>query len=198
MENRMSIKRKGFTLTVFEDDIEDPREYYKDTNMSKMICFHRKYQLGDKHNFKTPSEFNEWYNKNKDKVACIMPLYLLDHSGLTMSVHDFHDPWDSGQVGYAYILKETLREHNMADDIGSYDTCRALIETEVEEYDRWLRGVPQYYAFDITDQDDELIECMGVFEFTTLKEMIGEMKERSEHKYDFLFDAMLKQNESYM
>ena len=33
MENRMSIKRKGLTLTVFEDDIEDPREYYKDTNM---------------------------------------------------------------------------------------------------------------------------------------------------------------------
>ena len=39
---------------------------------------------------------------------------------------------------------------------------------------------------------------MGVFEFTTLKEMIGEMKERSEHSYDFLFDSLLKQEENYM
>ena len=74
----------------------------------------------------------------------------------------------------------------------------SLIETEVEEYDRWLRGIPQYYAFDITDQNDELIECMGVFEFTTLKEMIGKMKERSEHSYDFLFDTLLKQEENYL
>ena len=198
MENRMSIKRKGLTLTVFEDDIEDPREYYKDTNMSKMICFHRRYQLGDKHNFKTPSEFNEWYNKNKDKVACIMPLYLLDHSGLAISIHDFKDPWDSGQVGYVYILKETLKEHGMADDIGSYDVCRTMIETEVDEYDNWLRGIPQYYAFNITDQNDEPIECMGVFEFTSFKDMISEMKDRSEHKFDFLFNALLKEQESYL
>ena len=127
-----------------------------------------------------------------------MPLYLLDHSGLAISIHDFKDPWDSGQVGYVYILKETLKEHGMADDIGSYDVCRTMIETEVDEYDNWLRGIPQYYAFDITDQNDELIECMGVFEFTTLKEMIGEMKERSEHSYDFLFDTLLKQEENYL
>ena len=198
MKNKMKIKRKELTLTIFEDTYEDPREYDKDTNMAKMICFHRKYQLGDDHNFANPQEFNDWYKKNKDKVACIMPLYLLDHSGLMMSVHDFHDPWDSGQVGYAYILKETLRKDNISDDIGSYDFCRTLIESEVEEYNKWLCGFPQYYSFEITDKDDVFVDSMGIFEFTTLKEMLGEMKERSEHKYDFLFDAMLKQNESYM
>lgn len=198
MENRMSIKRKGLTLTVFEDDVEDPREYYKDTNVTNMVCFHRRYQLGDEHNFKTPSDFNEWYKENKDKVACIMPLYLLDHSGLAISTHDFMDPWDSGQVGYIYILKDTLKKHNMADDIGSYDVCRTMIETEVEEYDRWLRGIPQYYAFNITDQNDEPIECMGVFEFTSFEDMISEMKDRSEHKFDFLFNALLKEQESYL
>lgn len=198
MENRMSIKRKGLTLTVFEDDVEDPREYYKDTNVTNMVCFHGRYKLGDEHNFANPNQFDEWYKKNKDKVACIMPLYLLDHSGLAISIHDFKDPWDSGQVGYIYILKETLKKHNMADDIGSYDVCRTMIETEVEEYDRWLRGIPQYYAFNITDQNDEPIECMGVFEFTSFEDMISEMKDRSEHKFDFLFNALLKEQESYL
>ena len=39
---------------------------------------------------------------------------------------------------------------------------------------------------------------MGVFELTSMKEMFDEMKERSEHKYDFLFDEMLKKQENYM
>ena len=95
-------------------------------------------------------------------------------------------------------MKETLRQHNMAEDIGSYDVCRTMIETEVEEYDNWLSGCPQYYGFEITDENDENIECMGVFELTSMKEMFDEMKERSEHKYDFLFDEMLKKQENYM
>ena len=49
----MEIKRKGLTLRIFEDDIEDPREYYKDTNVTTMVCFHRRYSLGDKHDFKS-------------------------------------------------------------------------------------------------------------------------------------------------
>ena len=81
-------------------------EYYKDTNVTNMVCFHGRYKLGDEHNFANPNQFDEWYKKNKDKVACIMPLYLLDHSGLAISIHDFKDPWDSGQVGYVYILKD--------------------------------------------------------------------------------------------
>ena len=47
-------------------------------------------------------------------------------------------------------------------------------------------------------RNDENIECMGVFELTSMKEMFDEMKERSEHKYDFLFDEMLKKQENYM
>lgn len=196
MGNKMSTKRKGLTLTVFEDTYEDPREYYKDTNMSKMICFHKKYELGDEHNFKTPSEFIKWYKENKDKVAYIMPLYLLDHSILSISTEDFHNPWDSGQVGYVYILKDTLKQHNMAGC--GYKECMDMIETEVEEYDKWLCGYPQYFSFEITDEDDMPIESMGIFELTSLKEMLGEMKDRSEHKFDFLFNALLKEQESYL
>ena len=38
----------------------------------------------------------------KSKVA-ILPLYLYDHSGLTMSTNDFGDRWDSGCVGFIYM-----------------------------------------------------------------------------------------------
>lgn len=36
----------------------------------------------------------------------VMPLYLLDHSGLAMQTTSFHDPWDSGQVGWVYEFIE--------------------------------------------------------------------------------------------
>ena len=42
------------------------------------------------------------------------------------------------------------------------------------------------------------IESMGIFELTSLKKMLGEMKDRSEHKFDFLFNALLKEQESYL
>ena len=52
----------------------------------------------------------------KDKVA-ILPLYLYDHSGLTMSTNDFGDRWDSGCVGFIYMDKDTaMREIGMAGD----------------------------------------------------------------------------------
>ncbi len=46
-----------------------------------------------------------------DQLA-ILPLYLYDHSGLAMSTGSFigrahHAEWDSGQVGYVYMTKET-------------------------------------------------------------------------------------------
>lgn len=52
----------------------------------------------------------------EDKVA-ILPLYLYDHSGLTMSTSDFGDRWDSGCVGFIYMDKDTaMKELGMAGD----------------------------------------------------------------------------------
>lgn len=36
----------------------------------------------------------------------VLPLYLYDHSGITMNTTGFSCPWDSGQVGWIYASKE--------------------------------------------------------------------------------------------
>lgn len=38
-----------------EDDCESPRDGFE-CNLSKMICWHRKYRLGDKHNYDSPQD----------------------------------------------------------------------------------------------------------------------------------------------
>ena len=44
-----------------------------------------------------------------EKVAIIKPLYLYEHSGMTVSLKPFGDPWDSGQVGWCFVTYEKLR-----------------------------------------------------------------------------------------
>ncbi len=76
-------------LEVFQEisDIENPREW---DNLGTMVCWHRHYELGDEHRYATPDDFIDAFdpkseNWNGQKIAVIMPLYLFDHSGITMS-----------------------------------------------------------------------------------------------------------------
>lgn len=192
------------TAVILRDtDPENPRDPYYQENLGNMVCWHKRYNLGDKHTFDDPIDFAQdlalkntsWsellqyikdghtkdlrlvpegeryqlqsrgiYDKDKwadmdgfwfpadfsdsaaiskrlwdeaqgeitdvlkemytpeliglceDKVA-ILPLYLYDHSGLTMSTSDFGDRWDSGCVGFIYMDKDTaMKEIGMAGD----------------------------------------------------------------------------------
>jgi hypothetical protein len=43
------------SLSIVQDmDPQGPREW---DNMGKMVCWHRRHDLGDKHDFKTPEDF---------------------------------------------------------------------------------------------------------------------------------------------
>lgn len=192
------------TAVILQDtDPENPRDSYYQENLGKMVCWHKRYNLGDKHTFDDPIDFaqdlalkntswselllyikdghtkdlrlvpegegyqlqsrsvfdnNIWVDMAgfqfpadfsdsaaiskriwdeaqgeitdvlkemytpeliglcEDKVA-ILPLYLYDHSGLTMSTSDFGDRWDSGCVGFIYMDKATaMKEIGMAGD----------------------------------------------------------------------------------
>lgn len=74
--------------------IENPRAF---DNLGTMVCFPRRYNLGDPHPFSTPEQFLE---EITPREAFILPLYLYVHSGMAMSTGPFNDPWDSGQMGW--------------------------------------------------------------------------------------------------
>ena len=117
-----------YTLEVKQDnDAESPREW---DNVCTMVCFHRRYNLGDKHNYDDSDEFfdyilceicgmdaedieelstREKYKlaKESDKVY-FKDLNLYDHSGLTISTssgYPYNDRWDAGCVGWIYVSK---------------------------------------------------------------------------------------------
>lgn len=94
----------------------------------------------------------------------ILPLYLYDHSGISMSVGSFigraqHAQWDSGQVGWIYATPEDIEKEYGDLSPESYEKAEALLNSEVETYDLYLRG--QCYGFRLFENGEETDSCWG-------------------------------------
>lgn len=74
-----------------------------------------------------------------------LPLYLYDHSGITISTTPFSDQWDSGQVGFIYADKAKARE-TCGRDLTDEEIADVL-RAEVTTYDQYLTG--DIYRFEI-------------------------------------------------
>ncbi len=244
----------------YDEDGLNPRVDYD--NFGHMACWHRRYSLGDKHNYSEPDEFlkdlirdstdadeviqyvksgqcsevkleydrsnrewalkshynnsDKWYTdytfapnalkgsdmvkecileclpisdlKNiADKHNVILPLYLYDHSGITISCshsYPYNDRWDSGQVGWTYAShKEIAREYGKLDK-ETIDRAENTLIAETNTYDSYLRG--ECYGYTI-EKDDEVVDsCWGYL--GDLREMIKEMQSGVEVEFQHLFD----------
>lgn len=99
-----------------------------------------------------------------EKHYLILPLYLYDHSGITMSTGRFSDPWDSGQVGWIYCTKKKAVEEFGKKVLTKAVREKALkyLESEVETYDQYLTGDVYGYVIENSDGDD-VDSCWGFF-----------------------------------
>lgn len=158
------------TMTVKNRIVEihqdtDPHNPRENEHFGTMVCWHSRYNLGEKHGYDTPDDFRAEWNEDN---AVILPLYLYDHSGITMSTGPFSCPWDSGQVGYIYASKEQITKEFGKGKM-ALEKAKKLLEAEVEEYDYYLTG--QVYGIkvlekvhcDSCEHDDmkELDACWG-------------------------------------
>ena len=88
-----------------------------------------------------------------NKVALVLPLYLYDHNGISMSTSSGHypfcDPWDSGQIGFIYITYEDLKKEFKRKKLSKklIERGEEYLRQEVDTYDRYLRG--EYYKYEI-------------------------------------------------
>lgn len=103
------------------------------------------------------------YLRQERGATVVLPLGLIDHSGLSMYIGSGahrHDPggWDSGQVGVIFDTPETRKDRGM-QDARREEIDRAL-RVEVEEYAEFLRG--EVYCFTVSDGDrDQIDSCCG-------------------------------------
>ena len=139
MENYKQVGDYTFKLNYA--DLGD----YFDSCVS-MFCFHRRYNIGDKHkyslnDFRSWDEFGTQLKKDYD-IRVIEPLYMYDHGGITISTSPFSCRWDSGQIGFAFFTAEAIRKEFGIKKITKSILERAerVLEDSVRFYNTFLVG----------------------------------------------------------
>jgi hypothetical protein len=139
---------KKFELKITQDmNPDSPREW---DNVTTMICFHNRYDVGDKHNYKS-SNFNSWDELKQQieidyNVVMIKPLYMYDHSGITISTSPFGCHFDSGQIGWVFIDEVQLKLL-WSDEEFPNEKLTEIIEGDVKTYDQYLTG--EVYGYEV-------------------------------------------------
>mgnify|MGYP000950482362 CR=1 FL=1 len=138
---------KGYGITIYPtDDARNPREYHE-TDGVTMTCRHGRYTLGDG-DVPIP----------RDRDIIQLPLYLYDHSGLTMSTSPFACPWDSGQVGVIWVKKSSARRMFNWTRLSPRRVERVydMLRRQVTDYDAYLSG--EQYDVTIEDEDGQWVD----------------------------------------
>ena len=150
---------------------------------------------------------DKWKLLERHANIVFLPLYLYDHSGITMNTCGHSCRWDSGQVGYIYTDKNVIMETGgmLQNEKGNCvkitdrnwkKAAYQWMEGEVEVYDQYLQGevygiITEEYD---TDSDDweEKDSCWGFFSDKCGDELIKDVALNfgvRETLYDVLNDA---------
>ena len=193
-----TTKVGDYTIKVVsDDDSESPREW---CNIGKMVCWHRKYSLGDAHSYNNVADYLEGLASDAasdtterlceryendligeidykeklweivDKFYVALPLYLYDHSGITMNCEGFSCPWDSGQVGYIYVSKKDVLREFGGERLSKTKLKRALevLKGEVRTYAQYLEG--DVWGYTIEKNGVEIDSLYGMYGLDYAKE----------------------------
>jgi hypothetical protein len=232
----MVAQQTPYTLFIVDDNEPmNPRE--NNDNFGKMFCWHKRYNLGDDHDYNAPDDFlidlcdktvpkneifqmiidskfenirvepdeenikayhvksysdyfDKWYIeetyetppldiseeivdislqflKNSELLRVlrnynvILPLYLYDHSGISMNTAGFSCPWDSGQVGWIYVGNSMIENEYGTVTPETIAKAENVLKSEVELYDYFLSG--QCYGFKLYEGDNKIINYWGFF-----------------------------------
>ncbi len=107
--------------------------------------------------------------------ACILPIYMYNHSGCTIKTSPFSCPWDSGLVGYIYMTAEKAKKEQFTKG-NKVDWKRVVecLKSEVHTYNQYLTGeVYGFQSYSVDTEAKEITEtdsCYGFFGYT-LKDM---------------------------
>ncbi len=176
MEETTNYKGYGIIVETLDylDDHDNPRTW---DNLGTMVCFNSRYNLGDEQ-FTDPIDWledklelepeHEYTDERRqeleeklEKDYIVLPLYLYDHSGITMNTTGFGCRWDSGQVGYIFMSRADARKEFAWGRITKKreEHVEKCLRGEVETYDNYLTG--DIYRFEVLDPEGEHVDGCG-------------------------------------
>jgi len=162
----MKATLNGITLKIEQDELaQSPREW---DNLGTMVCWHNRYNLGDKHTFEDSHDFlselawsldggstYEWEELQdmsdsellafvRSLKTMILPVYMYDHGDVSLSVEPYSCRWDSGQVGWVYATHDKLvKEYQQYFRKGGK---KKLKRSDYERAERCLKAEVETYG----------------------------------------------------
>ena len=153
---------KGHTIEIWQDDY--PMNPYEDWDMlGTFYHWHRRGFIGEDISHWDSEDIEQHFDAIRKTGALLLPVYLYEHSGQTISAAPFSCPWDSGQVGFYVCEAADIRKAYLCKRISKQIRERATqcLESEIETIDQWLRG--EVYGFSVLDKEGDTIESCGGF-----------------------------------
>lgn len=131
---------------VVDPEPDDPREW---GNVGTLWLFHKRLDLGDKRSKydPTPQDFASWEEfdqhlyAEKD-AAVVLPVYIYQHGGVTISTEPFNDRFDSGRAGMIWVSKTSALHEWNAEELTDEIKAKLIerLTAEVAVYDDYLTG----------------------------------------------------------
>ena len=144
-----------FKIEVWVDDF--PSNPFEDWDATATIVhWHPRYSLGDQVSIPgSPEEMEELIESVKRDYGAtvVLPLYLYDHSGITVSTKPFSCQWDSGQVGLVFMSAKAIKDgwgdhpHPTDEDLPD------IIASSLNSFDRYIRG--EVYGYSVTRENGD-------------------------------------------
>jgi hypothetical protein len=154
MTNIKTTQYKRFNIEYWiDEDPISPREW---DNIGKIACFHRRYDLGDKHHFNDSQDLIDFIQDNQSELV-YLPIFAYEHSGITIRTASYECQWDSGQIGFIYAYKKNMIEQGFKSEAEML-TC---LKQEIKTYDDYIVG--NVYGYTITDEEGEMLDSCGGF-----------------------------------
>lgn len=154
MENE--IEYKGYKIIIEQDTyIESPRDW---DNLGIFAMAHKRYNFADK-----GQNFNSWEALEQSTIdaAVKLPVYMYDHSGVTINTTGFSCRWDSGQIGYIYATGDAIKKEfgDITPDI--LEKVKSILEGEIKTLDQYLTG--DVYHYNVKNNGQSVDGCGGFY-----------------------------------
>ncbi|CAB5220453.1 hypothetical protein UFOVP236_61 [uncultured Caudovirales phage] len=150
-------------------DPPNPREW---DNVGKVALVNRcRYNFGDE--LLDADEIKIILTSRSHYIA--LPIYMYDHSGITINTTGFSCPWDSGIVGVIYVDKaRAVKEWgNRYCSKGVRRKAKECLRAEINELDKFVSG--QVYEWTVFNSRNEWVDSCGGF-YCSIDETLAEGK----------------------
>ena len=125
----------------YDEYAESPREW---DNLCTIFSQRGNWNIADNEfaysRDEAPDKYEEYKERQEKGEIFMCPVYMYDHSGQTISLSPFGDPWDSGVAAYIFVEKEKMLKETDATEENWKEKAYKYMQSEIEIYDYYIRG----------------------------------------------------------